>query len=691
MITNEFKLQLIIKSLDELGYTDVSQQLQSQLSSSTNYLNLKNWFWNSLINKNYQILDDYMTQFIDLNKDFTDFIHILNYFGSNYNYLFLVILYLIRRLNYLDKAKDIDENAKFNYLNDQMMPLLDKVNNNDDVVDLNEFNHVFDKSILEQLTKDQEFTALLNTNATNKLLFFGKDFTELSDFAKFLFKKLFKENLYDDIPNLATIIEQSIKYQQLQSPYFIPPRTKYEKKKQSQQNQGSIISKNFQKNFNPNKLLHTLNYHQGEVWFIKFSPSGKYLLTGSSDGKIILYDVLNNFSIIKILEPTIQSDNNAFVSFSSKPSTNKEKSVIYCAWDPKENYIVSCHLDTVIRVWSIGEIHKKRLTRSETSTTTTASNDFKLITCFTLAPDIKTWTCEFLPENKKITHDDNLTNTPQFIVGSPDKVLKIFNCSGVELFDFYANIEEDDDDDDHNDDHINNATKRDDISMKDIEEDVEDENEDEDKQSAKTATTNNTTLERNFNRINDLAITKDGKTLITINDSQLHFYTIPDTINDESATTKKISTIQLNGRLTSCNLSNSGNFLLLNSAPEELLVFDISSLYDDNNNGNGVIDKKPTIYKKFFGHTQCSYIIRSNFGYLNEETNEEELVLTGSDDGYIFFWKLHTGQLINRIKGHVGLCNGVDWNRNGIIIKGKDFGKIWASVGDDKLVKIWSC
>ena len=74
---------------------------------------------------------------------------------------------------------------------------------------------------------------------------------------------------------------------------------------------------------------------------------------------------------------------------------------------------------------------------------------------------------------------------------------------------------------------------------------------------------------------------------------------------------------------------------------------------------------------------------------MNEDNDQEELVLTGSDHGYIYFWKFTTGQLITRIKGHVGLCNGVDWNRNGMVIKGKDYGKIWASVGDDKLVKIW--
>ena len=119
---------------------------------------------------------------------------------------------------------------------------------------------------------------------------------------------------------------------------------------------------------------------------------------------------------------------------------------------------------------------------------------------------------------------------------------------------------------------------------------------------------NNKNLESNFNRINDLAITKDGKMLVTLNDHQIHFYTIPDVLNDE-ATTRRISNIEFKGRLTSCSISNNGKYLLINSAPEELQVWDISPLKS--------LDE-PILYRRFFGHSQSSYIVRSTFGYLNE-------------------------------------------------------------------------
>lgn len=710
MISKEYKLQLIAESLNELGYSDIANQLIASANSGSVQPELVQWFYECLHNKQYNELDDYLTDLIKGKEDANEFIHLLNFspIGDSTSLLNL-ILYFIRRINYLEiistsQNSSVDE--KLNYISEKMMPVLDQINNT------TQFDTIFSSRILHKLSREQESTLLLNDSIPFEKYLLDDEFDDLLAFVDSLFKNIFRNEPYNDIPDLTTILQQASKYEQLQSPYYLPPRTKQEKKKLSSSNLVPPPSKKYQKNFEPGKLLHTLTYHNDEVWFIKFSPSGKYMVTGSSDGRLVLYDVINNFQLIKILEPTLAADNAAFVAFSAKPpsSASKNKAVIYCCWDPKENYIVSCCLDTVIRVWSVGEIHKRRITRSGSSISESALGEFKLLSCFTLAPDIKTWTCEFLPENKKITSDTIISETPQFIVGSPDKVLKIFDCNGSELFDFYGNIEEDDDDDDDGDDnnddddgddtehgahgnktgvHVEDR-KRDDVSMKDADETPSAA----DKLKANSSTNNtqhNNNLESNFNRINDLAIANNGKLLITLNDHQVHFYTIPEVLNDE-ATTRRISNIQFRGRLTSCSTSSSGKYLLINSAPEELQVWDISPLKTLN---------KPILYKKFYGHSQSSFIVRSTFGYLNENVGdnidnndeaygEEELVLTGSDEGYIYFWKLHTGQLITRIKGHVGLCNGVDWNKNGSIIKGKDLGKIWGSVGDDKLVKIWT-
>ena len=49
------------------------------------------------------------------------------------------------------------------------------------------------------------------------------------------------------------------------------------------------------------------------------------------------------------------------------------------------------------------------------------------------------------------------------------------------------------------------------------------------------------------------------------------------------------------------------------------------------------MSNRPILYRKYLGHTQSSYIVRSTLGYLNEDNDQEELVLTGSDHGYIYF------------------------------------------------------
>lgn len=120
--------------------------------------------------------------------------------------------------------------------------------------------------------------------------------------------------------------------------------------------------------------------------------------------------------------------------------------------------------------------------------------------------------------------------------------------------------------------------------------------------------------------------------------------------------------------------------MLLSIAPEELQLWDISPLETN---------EKPFLKQKFLGQSQAVYMVRSCFGYLTTTSMKEELVLSGSDDGYIYIWKLDTGQLITRVKGHEGLCNSVDWNRFYPAKSGKDYGKYWCSVGDDQLIKIW--
>lgn len=433
----------------------------------------------------------------------------------------------------------------------------------------------------------------------------------------------------DNLPlaYLLQVLALAARYQRLRARHYLPPRMAFTANAVSKQLGVEPVA---DEEPTPPRVVHTLGDHTDEVWFARFLPLGRLLVTGSLDGTLVVYDVAGGFRAAAVLDANT-ADPPGSIAPATKLALNKKKGVIYCCWDPHEHYLVSCLLDTVVRVWHIGDVTAHRVTRSMESPT------FRLLACFTLGENIRTWLCEFLPHRPGVR--------PHFIVGSPDKVLRAYTVDGEQLFDFYGDSDE-----------------------------VEPENESQD-----------LTSDRNlqFNRINDLAVTPNGRFLVTANnDRQLHFYLIPDLFNPTSTTTK-LALVALNGRLTSCSILADGKLLLLSIAPDELQVWDIGDLPDLG---------RPFLRQKLTGHLQASFIVRSCFGYLNTFSGQEELALSGSDDGYVYVWKLATGQLVSRVKGHHGLCNSVDWNRFFVPARGDsiDLGTYWCLVGDDKLVKVWA-
>lgn len=466
-------------------------------------------------------------------------------------------------------------------------------------------------------------------------------------------------NAYTNIPEncLAEIIQSASRYNLAKSLYHLPPRIESgDGESQLGPLYLSLQASNGHKDDLPIHLLHTLNGHSDEVWFTRFSPLGRYLATGSLDGTCIIYDVANSFNIVAKLHSNEEDEESVFVESTHKPSLDKKKGIISLCWEPHERFIVTCCLDTVIRVWRVENItHSKRITRSMDDVKPTS-----LIACFTLGERMRTWPCEFLhyPSNA----------TPHFIVGSPDKVLKVFSVEGQEVLDFYSDTDE-------WLTILEEIGKNPDASMDSASTESKSE------PSAKGNGNGDSSGASQFNRINDFAITPNGKVLITANnDKQVYFYRIPN-LFDPSSTTFRIALLSLNGRLTSCSVSANGKYMLISIAPEEIQVWDISPLENY---------ERPFLKQKFLGQSQALYMVRSCFGYLPLSTKEEELVLSGSDDGYVYIWKLQTGQLVTRVRAHHGLCNSVDWNRFYKPVKqGKDYGNYWCSVGDDKLVKIW--
>ena len=90
--------------------------------------------------------------------------------------------------------------------------------------------------------------------------------------------------------------------------------------------------------FNPNSLpineYFKINYHNDEVWFIKYSPNGNYLATGSRDKKIMIFDTLNEYKLINVFK--LHSE-----------------AITYLSWNSSSTELLSLSFDQILRIWSI--------------------------------------------------------------------------------------------------------------------------------------------------------------------------------------------------------------------------------------------------------------------------------------------------------------------------------------------------
>ena len=83
--------------------------------------------------------------------------------------------------------------------------------------------------------------------------------------------------------------------------------------------------------YNRRCILKQSYEHNSEIRSINFSPDGKYLITGSFDHKIKIFDVGNNFEVMGELE-------------------HNDK-VVSCKWHPEIPMILSTSADKTARVW----------------------------------------------------------------------------------------------------------------------------------------------------------------------------------------------------------------------------------------------------------------------------------------------------------------------------------------------------
>lgn len=141
-----------------------------------------------------------------------------------------------------------------------------------------------------------------------------------------------------------------------------------------------------------------LNFHSNEVWCLKYSPNGKYLATGSKDCKIIIYDILNNYSILNILN-------------------NHSESIIFINWSFDSSKILSISFDQSMKIFDLNL--KKNIYET----------DNKNLNFFTKSR----FSCaSFLP-------DFNSSNN--ILISSNDGKLFIFNIESNQIVNQYLTIQ----------------------------------------------------------------------------------------------------------------------------------------------------------------------------------------------------------------------------------------------------------
>ncbi|CED84683.1 WD40 repeat-containing protein [Phaffia rhodozyma] len=142
--------------------------------------------------------------------------------------------------------------------------------------------------------------------------------------------------------------------------------------------------------------------------------------------------------------------------------------------------------------------------------------------------------------------------------------------------------------------------------------------------------------------------------------------------------------VKINGDATSFRLSRDGQCGIINRQPDEIQIWSFKNL-------------QPELKQSLRGHRQKQFYLRSCFAGPNDN-----LVVSGSEDGYIYVWHRGSGQLLEIIKGHKrpageesnpelisrsasGTVNAVSWRPE---VDGED-SAMFASCGDDGQVLLW--
>lgn len=92
----------------------------------------------------------------------------------------------------------------------------------------------------------------------------------------------------------------------------------------------------------PRNILHSLNGHTDEVWFVQFSHKGEYLASASKDATVIVWKVR------ALLNGTCFAQDSMLHKLQGH-----SQMICFLSWAPDDKRLLSCGNDRTIRLWSI--------------------------------------------------------------------------------------------------------------------------------------------------------------------------------------------------------------------------------------------------------------------------------------------------------------------------------------------------
>jgi WD40 repeat protein len=85
------------------------------------------------------------------------------------------------------------------------------------------------------------------------------------------------------------------------------------------------------------KLKYEFKAHENSVFTVQYSPDSRFLLSGSRDAKLKMWDVFNGYSLHEQVVAHMYAINNL-------------------AFSPDNDHFVTCSMDKTIKLWRVGEI-----------------------------------------------------------------------------------------------------------------------------------------------------------------------------------------------------------------------------------------------------------------------------------------------------------------------------------------------